>query len=108
MIRHAPERPERHHHQSPYLHPMRYEHHRLVPERAADALVEDVLADLGVHGAQGVVQEVDVGVGVHGARQVHTLLLAAAGGENGEVGTDLGTNQGWWREHRIVGDAIIY
>ena len=72
------------HHQPSYLHSVRDEHHRLVPERAADALVEDVLADLGVHGAQRVVQEVDVGVGVHGTRQVHPLLLAAAGGENGD------------------------
>lgn len=42
-----------------------------------DDLVEDVLADVRVHGAQRVVQQVVVRLVVHGARQRHALLLTA-------------------------------
>ena len=38
-------------------------------------LLEDVLAHVGVDGAEGVVQQVDVGVLVHGTSQTHALLL---------------------------------
>ncbi len=41
-------------------------------------LVEQVLGDLGVDGAERVVEQVDVGVAVEGARQVDARLLPAA------------------------------
>lgn len=41
----------------------------------SDALVEDVLAHMGVHSAEDVVQQHDVGVRVHRPRQANPLLL---------------------------------
>ena len=63
------------------LHPVGDQQHRLVPQHHLHVLVEDVLADLGVHRGEGVVQQVDVHVGVQGPRQVHPLLLAARQGD---------------------------
>lgn len=40
-----------------------------------DALLEDVLADVGVDGRERVVQEEDVPVGVDGSRHADPLLL---------------------------------
>ena len=53
-------------------------HDGLVSEHAADALLEDVFPNVGVHGAQRVVKEIDVAVGVHRPRQADSLLLAPA------------------------------
>ena len=44
----------------------------------SDDLLENVLADVTVDGAQRVVEEVEVPVGVDGARQADALLLTAA------------------------------
>ena len=39
-------------------------------EEAPDALREEVLADVGVDGGEGVVEQVRVGLSIHGPRQV--------------------------------------
>ena len=41
----------------------------LVFEESSDAAVEELLADLGVNGGEGVVEEVEVSVSVAGSRQ---------------------------------------
>lgn len=41
-----------------------------------DDLVEDVLADVGVQGRQGVIQQVHCSLPVHGPGQAQPLLLA--------------------------------
>ena len=39
-------------------------------------LVEDMLADVGIQGRQGVIQQVNGGLPIHGPGQAHALLLA--------------------------------
>lgn len=62
---------------------MRHHDHSLVPEHPADAVLEDVFPDVGVHSGEHVVEQVHVSLSVHRAGQGHTLLLPA-----GEVDAD--------------------
>lgn len=48
---------------------------RLPPEHLKNALLEDVLLHVGIHGRQGVVQQVDLSVQVDGAGQADPLFL---------------------------------
>jgi len=50
---------------------------RLVFEVALDALGEEEVGYVGVHGGEGVVEEVDVGVAVDGSGQADASFLAA-------------------------------
>ena len=54
-----------------------HEHDRLAPELPADALVEEVLGDGGIHRRQHVVQQVQVRVRVDGPGQRHAGPLPA-------------------------------
>lgn len=49
----------------------------LVSEHPSDAVIEDVLPDMSIHGGEHVVQQVHIGLCVHGARKAHSLLLPA-------------------------------
>lgn len=40
--------------------------------------LENVFADMGVDGTEGIIQHVDIGVVIDGPRQAHSLLLSAA------------------------------
>ena len=60
------------------LDPMRHQQHRLAAQMVADAVVEDVLSDLTVDGAERVVQQVNIGGSVHCTGQVNSLLLTTA------------------------------
>ncbi len=59
-------------------HLVRDEHDGLVAEQALDAVVEDVVRRVVVHGRQRVVQQHQVALGVGAAGQVDALPLAAA------------------------------
>ena len=61
-----------------HLDPMRHQQHRLAAQMVADAVVEDVLSDLTVDGAERVVQQVNFGGSVHCTGQVNALLLTTA------------------------------
>ena len=54
------------------------QHAGLGPQQAADAGGEEVPADVGVHGGEGVVQEEDVGGGVGGPCQRDAVALPPA------------------------------
>ena len=49
--------------------------HGLVSKHPADAVLEDVLADVSIHGREHIIQEIHVRLRVHRAGQGHPLLL---------------------------------
>ena len=54
---------------------MGHKDHGLVPERSLDAVLEDVLSSVVVHGRQRIVQEHDIATKIGAAGEVEALAL---------------------------------